>query len=88
MKAMAFVFALISLVSGVWSACYWLRSSNLVIDPGIAVSSGEHSMQQDGWLVALLGAATESSKLNSPAAKLSGICIFSGSIANFIGILS
>lgn len=84
MKCLAIVLAVVSLLSGIGSAIYWFLSSRVGPKPGRGLESGELMIQQQEWVVALLRAATESSRLNKSAALLSGACILAGSISNFI----
>jgi len=84
MKILALILATISLISGLGSAYYWFRSSQVNVDPGRAAESGDALTQTNGWVTALLQSSTRAAELNRPAALLSGICVLAGSISNFI----
>lgn len=87
MKALALTLAVISLLSGLGSAYYWFLSSQVSVEPGPAKDSGDALTQSNGWVMALLGASIKSAGLNKPAALLSGICVLTGSISNFIMVV-
>ena len=87
MRGLALLLALISLLSGIASAIYWFRSSQVRSVPDWVCEPGTTEGSQGGQLSALLSASALTSNLNGPAAIWSGVCILTGSISNFIGFL-
>lgn len=84
MRTFALILAVTSLFSGLGSTYYWFRSSQVNVDPGRTAESGDALTQTNGWITALLQSSVSAAELNKPAALLSGICVLTGSISNFI----
>ena len=87
MKYICLGLGLISLITGLVSARYWLLSSKVKIDPGWVVEPGESDATQAGWTAALLGAGLETAHFNKVAAILAGVSVATGSVASFINLL-
>ena len=85
--AIKIILGILSFVSGLTSAYYWLKSSQVVTDPqwgrieahGAApewihtLEPGEGGMSQAGWVSALLRASTEAAQLNKLGAAWAAI---------------
>lgn len=84
METFALILAIFSLLSGLGSAYFWFLSSQVRVDPGRTIDSGDALTQTNGWVTALLGSSIKAAELNKPAALLSGICVLTGSVSNFI----
>ncbi|HFF2829690.1 TPA: hypothetical protein ACGCD9_004470 [Stenotrophomonas maltophilia] len=87
MKYICLSLGLLSLVTGLASARYWLRSSQVKVDPGWAVEPGDAPVSQAGWTGALLDAGLKAARINKVAAILAALSVASGGIANFISLL-
>lgn len=79
-------------IAGLVAAGYWLKASAVQIEPIWSkyggVEPGVHSHSQDGWIVGMLEAATESARLNKIAARWTAATVVLGAISALIGALS
>lgn len=65
------LLGLLSSLTAARAAYLWLRASRIGIDPRGGEQSGEHQIRQDAWIFAVMQAYTQSSALNSSAARWS-----------------
>ncbi len=63
------------------AAYLWWQASRIGVEPRGGERSGSHQMQQDAWIVALMQAYSESSALNSLAARWSAIAAILAALA-------
>ena len=63
------------------AAYLWWRASKIDVDPEGGELSGVHQMRQDAWLFSLMKAHSESSKLNSRAARWSAFAAILAALA-------
>lgn len=85
--AMRFALSVLTVVSGLTSAWYWWKSSQVNIVPrwGGGVESGDSELSQQVWLAALLVSSTEAARLNKLAALWSAASVLLAAISWIIG---
>ena len=86
---MEFVFDLIAVLVGLASAFFWYKASKVDVTLLYAKTGGSGFEPIEGgeghWIVSILNAVQESSRLNKKAALLTAIAIFCSAAAQIAG---
>jgi hypothetical protein len=87
-KQVIFLLAIVSLISGLFSAFYWYRASKVIVSPAWKPKiRGDSEKNIMSWVAGNMAALTTSGKWNARAAVLAAIAVASGAIANCLSLI-
>jgi hypothetical protein len=87
MKAAAIICALVDFVTGLIAARYWLKASELPVNPTWKIEPGQKKAAQDGWIAGTLVNLDEVGRLNSRAAKWIAVSVIFSTASSVLGLL-
>lgn len=82
------VLAMGAAITGLNAAQYWLRASQVPINPAWRVEPGEQDAAHRGWMARMLQASIDSANLNAKAARWTAVSVVLTVTSAIVGALT